>query len=94
MKKATVSETNGKLSFNVVLHEQREDDGNDISFFYVSVNDDGPYSPYCVVEQNGRLYLYNVGDEILEPKTWRDLLMLVSEDTAKSREAVSAVASQ
>ena len=46
-----------------VLHEQREDDENpDISSYWVSVNDGGPYSPYYALEQRGKLYLYNIGD--------------------------------
>ena len=91
MKKATVSKTNGRIRFNVDLLEDGADP--DLSSYWVSVDDGGTYLPYMVQEQRGKLNLYNV-DGVLHPSTWRELLRLVSEDTPKSREAVSAEARQ
>ena len=72
-------------SENSLTIEMNSNDNDTVHSYWVSANAGGKYRPYHVVDISGRLYLTS-GIFQLEPKSWQELLILVSEDTAKSRE--------
>ena len=83
----SVPTTNEEIKFKVQLNPRDEDDDPNISSCWVSVDDGGRYEPHYVQDQGGVFNLHGTGNEILHPGTWRELLMLVVESTARHRRA-------
>ena len=87
----SVPTTNDEIEFKVRLHARGEDDDPNIYSYWVSVDDGKQYEPYYVQEHAGVLHLYGTGHEkIINPGSWRELLMLVIESTAHRRAASRA----
>ena len=83
----SVPTTNKEIDFKVRLIARQGDENPNIHSCWVSVDDGESYEPHYVQEQHSALNLYGTGHErILNPGSWRELLMLVLESTARRRE--------